>query len=729
MTRLKQIRLIEHFDKPAVASAANLVNVDAADQMAEDYLAYAACVNLGRAIPSAVDGLKPVQRRVLYAMSDLGLSYDKPFRKCARVEGEVMGRLHPHSGAYPSLVNLANDWANRYVLVDGHGNFGTTSDGPAAARYTECRLKQFAQSVLLDHTDSDWISYKETYDAAWVEPSVLAARLPMLLLRDTAGIGVAAACRHVSYNISQVAELAKAALYGKLSSAEGLKYVSQPDFAMGGLILPSDGMRSAITNGSGSFYLRAKLELEQDGKTIVATELPQDVSPERVLEQTFGLIKDETISRRLLLDARDESDLSGTRVVWELRDASQAAAFVQLLWRKTDCQICVSVNAVSVDASGKSYSCKGVAEVANVWAESRKAYEQKRLTHELLRLTNRAEVLDGLLIALAHIQQVAQALIDGKDLAELVLTDEVRLSSTQTAAIEAMPLRSLRAKNRQKLEAELKDCESEAAWRRSVLAKESALVKHIAKDVAVLAKQFGDEIRTKIYAETELDKAALVATVEPIKHMGWIYDCRLKGNQNTFYRASNCKQKALAPIEVTADFGVAVLMSDGGMYWLPASAMPIDAKTETKIESLLRQHLGKAAPDLHYVALWAEPVDRSKLGELKASDLSQLWLLGHSYGKQNCVAKRLDLAEALALFGSRRKQVWTGVVPQLVLTKLPDDDCVTAKLADGSSMAVCLSSLGNISVGALGRQLAKQFATGWAEGNTTGKRRGIVKPS
>lgn len=698
--------------------ALSLVSVDAADQMAADYCAYAAHVNLGRAIPSVIDGLKPVQRRILYAMSDLGLTPDKPFRKCARVAGEVMGRLHASGDSYGALVNMANDWANRYALIDGHGNFGTTSDGAAAARYTECRLKRVAQALLLEHTDAAWVAYKPTYDSAWSEPVTMAARLPVLLLRDTAGIGVAAACRHVSYNLRQVASLCKAALRSELKPSDALAHVTQPDFAMGAQVLHSDGMRSAIVTGVGSFHLRAVLEI--DGATVIATQLPQDVSPERVLEQTYELIKSEVISRRTLLDARDETDRSGTRVVWELRNAADVPTFVRLLWRRTDCQISVSVNAVSVDADFAGYKLRGVSEVANEWAKHRKAYERSRLVYELGKYAQRSEVLDGLLLALKHIKVVAQALIDGISLSTLYVDCKpLSLTHAQVDAIEAMPLRTLRAKNANKLRQELAECAKELAWRTKVTASDKALVAHIARDVDKLAAEYGDDFRTTEYISTELDVAAVEITALAPSKARYLLDNRLEGKEHTYYVSSSPKLKKLQPVELRDTLGIAVLMDNGNLYWLPASTMPVDERRTTPARELLRQYLPttkRFEPSARVV--WSERLDSAHCDK-------SIWLLGSTAGKDNCVAKRLDLADALNWFGTRRKAVWTGMIAQSVLSELPADGCVTADFSD-KMLSVDLRKLPKISVTAHGRLISRNKANSYSPGNTTDKKRPAI---
>lgn len=853
-------------DTPLLAK--DLQVVDVSKQISDDYVSYALHVNRGRALPSVIDGLKPVQRRILYAMHELGLAPGTPFKKCARIEGDVMGKYHPHcldpdtivplmsgkrlslkqlaesgkdewvmswqggkfvpalarnfakgqvsqveykvwlkscssplvctgdhewlangswtrtdklspgdilqssvvkltdadhaerwfatvdrveaiqldepkqyyccsvpetscyfievdgklvlthnSGSYGSIVNLATEHSNRYPLVDGHGNFGSLSDGPAAARYTEARLRQFACTLLLADLDKDWIEFKDNYDASCQEPVYLAPKLPMLLLNSTSGIGVAAACSHVSYNLAEVAKLSKAALQGKLRQPEdGAKYITMPDFAMGGRIVKSDGLHNAIVNGSGSFRVRAKFVTE--GNLLIATELPPDVSPEQVLEQTYAMIKAGELTRKVLVDARDESDRSGLRVVWELKDESLLLPMANLLYRRTSCQTTVSVNATAVDFDSSMYSCKGVVQVANDWAKYRLDYEQKKLGVEIEKASARANVLTGLLIALEHIKAVAQALIDGKDLLSLGLG----LNSAQIDAIESMPLRSLRAKNRQKLQDELSQVKTLLDKNNELLLDRPKLIASMCKEIDVIAKQLDTGWRSSWYVDEGIDdQPDLLAQVQEQKKL-YLLDNRLEGKDHTYY-VSSYKVKKLNPIELSADskLGIAVVMSNAMMYWLPVHKMPVDAKQALPVKDLIKQYTGKPLVPGTYIA-WSGIVDLAD-----AKQVSKVrYLIGNSHQKSNCTVKSFTL-QPLAGLGPRTKAVWTAMEDCFVIEELPADNCVTVTLTDASQIVLDLSKLELDTITKNGRKVASAKAKAVDLGNVSGKKRGIVK--
>jgi DNA gyrase subunit A len=645
--------------------------------MADDYCAYAAAVNLGRAIPRVDDGLKPVQRRIVYTMHDMGLDFDKPFKKSARVEGEVMGKLHPNGGSYGAMVNLANSWANRYALLDGQGNWGTTSDGAAAARYTEVRLNQYCQSVFTSNLDKAWVDHKPNYDGSLEEPVSLPARLPALLLRDTSGIGVAAACRHVSYNLKQVAQLSIAAIksHGTLAPDKALAFVTQADFAMGGQVVFDDGMRNAIVTGQGTIRLYGTVELDEANRQLVCTELPQDVSPETVLNQTFDMLKSEhnSLDRKVLADARDESDRSGTRVVWELTAKAwaqgKAGWLLHMLHRHTDLQTTVSVNAVSVDVEGCGYKLRGVAEVANEWAKQRRSTELRRVAHLLKTAEAKIELLDGMLTALDNIAKVAQALIDGKPLTELGLG----LTDSQSDAIEDMPLRSLRAKNRAKLAEQLAQLKTDVVSYTGLANSDEAMTVWLCNDIKSIAAQFGDKLRTKQYSEPEWVADSVAKAKQELEASraaqgrGYLID-----NLEHVYGRGTGPSKTLPSFKLphSTELGVAAVLSDGKLYWLPATAIVRDHKA-LPIKLLLSTY-GKALPPTAKV-LWSAVIDRADKKQLKSTVL----LLTNTDKKGKAIAKRMTL-ECLAEITTRKKSLWVG-------------EAAEAKLATGADKLVPLA--------------------------------------
>ena len=466
-------------------------------EMTGAYLDYAAAVNLGRAIPSCQDGLKPVQRRVLFSMATQGLTADKPFRKSARITGDVMGNLHPHSSSYGTLVNLVSPDLNRHPLAEGHGNWGSLSDNAAAERYTEARLQTFASDVLLDGLDS--IPTKPTYDGSATEPVTLPARLPMVMLRDTSGIGVGLACNHVSYNIDEVAEYSKAVLKGTVNKPEGaLKYLQGPDLASGGVIdTASSDIETILLTGAGSLTHVAKLRVTD--KHIIATELPQQVSPEKLLEQTYSAIKAEKLERSWFADVRDESDRSGIRVVWELSKKADPQLVKACLLKYTDLSKNIAVSAVSVDHTSGTVAQRSAYEAVSAWADYRLSWEITRLRQQLAKADSRWTIIQGLLVALANLDKVIKLLKADKSLTGLGLSEE------QAKAIEAMPLSTLRRQNQAKLEAESKRLSEQINKYRALLNNQGKLINYICNDIDDLLKLYSSPRRTKLMKLKPLD--------------------------------------------------------------------------------------------------------------------------------------------------------------------------------------------------------------------------------
>jgi DNA gyrase subunit A len=596
----------------------------------------------------------------MFAMAELGMSYDKPFKKSARIDGEAMGKYHPHSSSYGTLVNLATSWANREPLIDGQGNYGTTSDGPAAARYTECRPNQFADEVLLSQLDQRWLSYKDNYDGSLKEPVTLPARLPMLLLRDTAGIGVATACRHVSYNLAQVAKLSIAAVQSKstLQPDKALAFVTQPDFAMGGQVVHDEGMRNAIVTGQGTIRLYAKSVFEPETYQIVVTELPQDVSPETVLNQTAAMLKDGRLDRKTLADVRDESDRSGTRVVWELSkqawNSGLAPWVLNELHRYTDLQTTVSVNAVSVDPDGGGYSCRGVAQVANDWAQYRLDYETKRVTVLLADVQNRTELLTGQLIALANIVKVAKALVDGVELSDIGLG----LTDVQIQSIESMPLRSLRSKNGDKLSAELIELGKQGKQYSQLLANDKAMRQYICDDIDKLARQFSSPMCTVQYEQPisfaeDLEVANKIKRAElEAKGAGFLHDHSADGEYLYARSTSRTSKVPCTQVPIDNQIGIAAVLSNGHGYWLPVDKIPLNTKDVLQLKQMLADYTKPFEPGT--TVLWAEVLDRSK-----AKTLKRKLVITRADKKGKQTAKTITLDWVAQLTG-RRKFAWLG---------------------------------------------------------------------
>lgn len=568
----------------------NIISVDVVDELSDAMLHYAAAVNLGRALPSAYDGLKPVQRRVLYAMHELHLRHDMPFKKCARIDGDVTGKFHPHGGAYGALVNLATAHSNRYQLIDGQGNFGSISDGAAAARYTECRLQRFTEEVLL--RDIDYAEYRPNYDGSLQEPVELPARLPMLLLRETSGIGYAIACSHLSYNLREVADLSIAALERTLPSDSAGRWLSRPDFATGAEIGDYDGrIPRIISTGQGTVYGNANLRIDREEMLIYATELPPDVSPEQLIDQTLQAIREERLDRRQISAVRDETDRSGVRVVWELRNLHNVETLIFDLCRVTDCRKAISSNPNAV--VDNTVQMLSPASVANHWAIKRRAVEIRKLTDLVSKLSYRLASLEAFLTAIRNKARVLELIESNQSLSEL------GLSVAQCRDVEAMQLGHFR--NAAKYEAEAAEATATLAKYESLLNDSAAMTKHLQSDVRSLKKQFGDDFRTMLYVEGEIDELAKEQALQraaqpaPRQDLGWLilHD----RHDYSFYRQP--KQKHPDYEAVAAEGTVIASVYESGLIvYVKPEWVPMGGKDVHKVKLINAAGMGQGE------ALW-----------------------------------------------------------------------------------------------------------------------------
>jgi len=483
------------------------VNIDS--EMRVSYLDYAMSVIVARALPDVRDGLKPVQRRILYAMQDLGLAPDRPYRKSARIVGEVLGKYHPHgdSAVYDAMVRLAQDFTMRYPLVDGQGNFGSIDgDGAAAQRYTEARLAPASRELLAD-IDKNTVDFIENFDASLKEPSVLPAALPNLLINGASGIAVGMATNIPPHNLGEICD-ALAYLIDHYDRAdevtvdELLQYVTGPDFPTGALIMGEAGIASAYGTGKGRIIMRAVTEIvefRKDRYAIVATEIPYQVNKSALIEKVAELHRNGRVDA--ISDLRDESGRDGLRIVVELKKGAQPNKVLNQLFKWTPLQTSYSVNMLAlVDGQPRVLNLK---KVLLHFLQHRRTIVERRARYDLERAQKRAHIVEGLLRALDVIDEVIDTIrssADG-DAALTRLMEKFGLTEEQARAILDMQLRRLSGLERQRLQEEHAELQATITELQTLLADPHKVLGRIREDLERLKKQYGDERRTRVLRE------------------------------------------------------------------------------------------------------------------------------------------------------------------------------------------------------------------------------------
>ena len=473
------------------------------DEMQESYLDYAMSVIVARALPDVRDGLKPVHRRVLYAMSELGLHPTAKYRKSATVVGEVLGKYHPHGdvAVYDSLVRLAQDFAMRYPLVDGQGNFGSMDgDSAAAMRYTECKLAPAAEELLVD-LPKETVAWRDNYDATKQEPSVLPAKLPNLLLNGSLGIAVGMATDIPPHNLKEVGAAAMALIDNpKITSEDLMNYVQGPDFPTGGIIYDWEAIKSAYATGKGSVVVRAKTEITEgkDGAyRILITEIPYRVNKATLLEKFAELVRDKKIDG--IRDVRDESDKDGVRIVVDLKKDAMANKVLNQLFNYTQLQDTFHLNMLAL-VEGLEPRVLNLKMILEYYLKHRREVVTRRTRCDLERTKERGHILEGLKKALDHIDAIIKTIkqSDTKEEAHGQLQKKFKLSSLQASAILEMRLSQLAGLERKKLEAELKETLALMAELEVLLKSPKKIDGLIKADLTELSAKYGDERRTKL---------------------------------------------------------------------------------------------------------------------------------------------------------------------------------------------------------------------------------------
>ena len=510
-------------------------DIDLQETMETSYIDYAMSVIAQRALPDVRDGLKPVQRRVLYSMIELNNGPDKPHRKCARIVGDTMGKYHPHgdSSIYGALVNMAQDWSTRYPLVDSHGNFGSVDgDGAAAMRYTEARLSKISMEMLAD-INKDTVDFVPNFDETEKEPSVLPARYPNLLVNGTTGIAVGMATNIPPHNLGEIIDAVVKIIDNRIyenretEMKELLDLVKGPDFPTGATILGKRGIEESYRTGRGKIKVRAVTNIEpmQNGKNrIVVTELPYMVNKARLIEKIAELVKDKKVDG--ITDLRDESDREGMRICIELRRDVNPNIVMNLLMKHTQLQD--SFGVIMLALVNNEPKVLNLHEMLKYYLKHQEDVVTRRTRYDLNKAEERAHILEGLLIALDHIDRVIQIIRGSENVAaaKAALIQEFGLSEAQSQAIVDMRLRALTGLEREKLENEYKELEARIQELKAILADEKLLLGVIREEILVIRAKYADPRRTAIgYDEDDFTDEDLIPdepTVIAMTKLGYI---------------------------------------------------------------------------------------------------------------------------------------------------------------------------------------------------------------
>ena len=503
-----------------------IIPTDLRNEMSRSYLEYAMSVIVGRALPDARDGLKPVHRRILYAMHELGLTADRPFRKCARVVGEVLGKYHPHgdTAVYDALVRMAQDFSMRSPLIAGHGNFGSVdNDPPAAMRYTECRLQALTENALLQDIEAETVDFIDNFDGSQQEPIVLPARIPQLLLNGSSGIAVGMATNIPPHNLGELIDGVVALIHNpEISDRQLMQYIPGPDFPTGGKILGTSGIHEAFTTGRGSITMRGVAEIEtveQRGRpereAIIITQLPYQTNKAALIEKIAELVNEKRIEG--IADIRDESDRDGMRIVIELKRDAYPRVVLNNLYKQTPLQANFGANMLAlVNNEPQLLTLK---QFLHVFLEFRVESITRRTRYELRKAEERDHILQGLLIALLNLDEIIAAIRSAADTttAKQQLIDTHGLSEAQADAILQMQLRRLTALEAEKIRQEHEDLQVQIADLKDILARRERILEIIETEITQIKQAHATPRRTEIEpAEGEFDAIDLIANEKAV---------------------------------------------------------------------------------------------------------------------------------------------------------------------------------------------------------------------
>ena len=571
-----------------------IIPINIEEEMKSAYIDYSMSVIVSRALPDVRDGLKPVHRRVLYGMLDLGVTSSKPYKKSARIVGDVLGKYHPHgdSSVYDTMVRMAQDWSLRYPMVDGQGNFGSIDgDSPAAMRYTEARLKKIAEEMLND-INKDTIDYQLNFDDSLEEPTVLPTKIPNLLVNGASGIAVGMATNMAPHNLTEVIDAITAYIDDNNIEVSGLmQYVKAPDFPTGGIIYGYAGVQEAFETGRGRIVMRAKAEIEtygNDRERIIVTEIPYQVNKANMIERTAELVNEKKIEG--ISEIRDESDREGMRIVYEIKRDANSSIVLNNLFKYTALQTSFSVNNIAL-VKGRP-QLLNLKDMIKYFVEHRHEVVVRRTKFELAEAEKRAHILEGLLIALDHLDEVIKLIrnSDTPEDARTGLMEKFGLSDIQSRAILDMTLRRLTGLERDKIKEEYAELMKTIEFLKSILADEGMRMQIIKDELIEIKEKYGDERRSVIVHSAEdmrmEDFIADEEVVITISHEGYIKrtpltDYRIQGRGGKGSMGSQSRDEDFIEHIITASAHNYMLFftEAGRCFWLRAFEIPEGTRT------------------------------------------------------------------------------------------------------------------------------------------------------
>jgi DNA gyrase subunit A len=582
------------------------INIE--DEMKTAYIDYSMSVIVSRALPDVRDGLKPVHRRVLYGMLDLGVLHNRPYKKSARIVGEVLGKYHPHGDAsvYDTMVRMAQDWSLRYMLVDGQGNFGSVDgDPPAAMRYTEVRFRKIAEEMLAD-IEKDTVDFRPNFDDSLTEPTVLPTRIPNLLMNGASGIAVGMATNMAPHNLRECIDAIVAYIDNREIDIPGLMtHIKAPDFPTGGTIYGFEGVREAFHTGRGRVVLRGKANIETvgDRERIVVSEIPYQINKAEMIKRQWELCNEKKIEG--ITEIRDESNREGMRIVYELRRDAISNVVLNNLYKYSALQTSFSINNV-VLVKGRPQTLN-LKDMIHHFVDHRHDVVVRRTKFELAQAEKRAHILEGLLIAIDNLDEVIRIIRESEspDVARDELMGKFTLSEVQARAILDMRLRTLTGLERDKIKAEYEELMKTINYLKEVLSNEVLRYKIIRDELVDVRERYGDERRTDIvYAGDDLRMEDIIAdesVVITISHMGYMKRTNLaeyraqnrggKGSKGTATRDEDFVEHMF--IASTHNY-ILLFTEKGQVYWIRAYEVPEGNKTS---KGRAIQNLISIAPD------------------------------------------------------------------------------------------------------------------------------------
>jgi DNA gyrase subunit A len=572
----------------------NIIPINIEDEMRGAYIDYSMSVIISRALPDVRDGLKPVHRRVLFGMQELGVNYNKPYKKSARIVGEVLGKYHPHGDAsvYDTMVRMAQDWSLRYTLVDGQGNFGSIDgDSPAAMRYTEARLRRIAEELLAD-INKDTVDFQPNFDDSLQEPSVLPAKLPNLLVNGSSGIAVGMATNMAPHNLSEVVDGIVAYIDKRdITIPELMKYVTAPDFPTCAIIYGTSGVQEAFLTGRGRIVVRAKAEIviSSSGKDqIIVTEIPYMVNKAMMIEKTAALVNEKKIEG--ISDIRDESDREGYRIVYDLKRDAIPNIVLNNLYKYTQLQSSFGVNNVAL-VKGRPQTLN-LKELIHYFVEHRHEVVVRRTKFELAEAEKRAHILEGYMIALDNLDEVISLIRNSKDpdTAKDGLITRFGLSEIQAKAILEMRLQRLTGLERDKIQQEYEEVKQLIDKLNNILANESVRMQIIKDELLEMKERYGDERRTKVeHSDDDITVEDMIPNedmVITISNQGYIKrtllsEYRTQGRGGVGSRGVSTKEDDFTEhLFIAQAHNYLLIFTDQGkLYWKKAYEIPEGNKT------------------------------------------------------------------------------------------------------------------------------------------------------